>query len=84
MAKLKLDYCGEGVYHLHIADVSEEDNANYMCVAVNNGGREVSKAELYVLEKGEPEIAITCYILENNGSENFFTELQYQYEAFVL
>ena len=45
------DYCGEGVYHLHLPVVNEEDNAKYTCVAVNSAGRVVSNAELYVLEK---------------------------------
>lgn len=58
MDAIKLDYCGEGMYHLHIARVTEEDNANYTCVAVNNGGRQVSKAELYVIEKGKQFLAL--------------------------
>jgi hypothetical protein len=37
---------------LHLPYVTDEDNAQYMCVAVNNGGRAVSKAELYVAERG--------------------------------
>lgn len=41
--------------------MTDEDNAQYMCVAVNNGGRAVSKAELYVLERGK----ISSYIMIN-------------------
>ena len=37
---------------MHLPFVTDEDNAQYMCVAVNNGGRAVSKAELYVAERG--------------------------------
>ena len=43
------------MYHLHLPYVTDEDNAQYMCVAVNNGGRAVSKAELYVVERGKSE-----------------------------
>jgi len=39
------------MYHLHIKDLTEEDNAQYTCVAINNGGRVISTAELYVHEK---------------------------------
>lgn len=39
------------MYHLHIANATDEDNAQYTCVAVNNGGRITSTAELYVIEK---------------------------------
>jgi hypothetical protein len=46
------DYCGDGVYHLHIAKVNEEDNSQYTCVAINNSGRVSTTAELYVLERG--------------------------------
>lgn len=37
---------------MHIPNVTDEDNSQYTCVAINNGGRVISNAELYVLEKG--------------------------------
>lgn len=45
------DYCGDGVYHLHIPFVSDEDNAEYKCVLINTSNTIESKAELYVIEK---------------------------------
>jgi hypothetical protein len=33
--------------------VNDEDNAQYTCVAINNGGRVISNAELYVTERGK-------------------------------
>ncbi|CAF0813092.1 unnamed protein product [Brachionus calyciflorus] len=44
-------YCGDGVYHLHLPNVTDEDNSKYTCVVVNNAGRIESSAELYVVEK---------------------------------
>ena len=46
------DYCGDGIYNLRIFNVTDDDNAQYTCMAVNNGGRVESKSELYVVEKG--------------------------------
>ena len=37
---------------MHLPNVTDEDNSQYTCVAVNNGGRVECSAELYVLEKG--------------------------------
>ncbi len=48
------------MYHLHLPYVTDEDNAQYMCVAVNNGGRAVSKAELYVVERGKSKRGGVC------------------------
>ena len=49
---------------MHIANSTEEDNVQYTCVAVNNGGRITSTAELYVIEK------------ENIKRPEIFTKLQ--------